>query len=174
MFEESIENHIRECLVGDAQKHASDFVAYLRAQGMLFERGAGYWADKRYWMIGTQGKYVCFMLINGQGALRHPDEPEGWIVWSDDSGEDRFADAPLDERMKETAWKHLDFCGHCGGVCDGGTRRIVFGKAFDQICRTAFRFDNPGAEEIACMKELARLSAFNIAREAAQAIKGFQ
>ena len=42
MPEKRIENSIGEVLTGDAQKNALEFVAYLRASEMLFERGKDY------------------------------------------------------------------------------------------------------------------------------------
>ncbi|MDD4165334.1 MAG: hypothetical protein PHD66_09070 [Eubacteriales bacterium] len=153
MSEQTIESHINDVLVGEAQKLALDFVTYLREQEMQFERGTGYWEDKRYWMIKYKDEYVCFILVNGYGSVRHKDEPEGWIIWSDDSGKTHwFADSPLDEHTKEIAWANVDFCGHCGGSCDGGFYKIIFGEGFDSVCNTTFRFDNPNSKAVECAK----------------------
>jgi hypothetical protein len=158
MNEEIIKNHIVDVLTRESQKNALDFVAYLRVQEMLFEKGTGYWEDKRYWMIKYKDEYVCFILVNGYGSVRHQDEPEGWIIWSDDRGKvDWFADSPLDEHTKEIAWANVDFCGHCGGSCDGGFHKTIFGKEFDSVCNTTFRFDNPDAETVECLKKLVKL-----------------
>ena len=162
MPEQKIESHINDVLAGSAQKLALDFVTYLRAQEMQFEKGTGYWEDKRYWVIKYKDEYVCFILVNGYGSVSHMDEPEGWIIWSDDSGGDWFASSSLDEHTKEIAWKNVDYCGHCGGICDGGTHKTIFGKEFDKVCRTAFRFDNPNAEAVECAKRLVELRKNNI------------
>ena len=163
MPEQKIESHINDVLAGNAQKLALNFVTCLRAQKMQFERGAGYWADKRYWMIKYNGEYVCFILVNGYGSVRHKDEPEGLIIWSDDSGKvDWFADSSLDEHAKEIAWANVDFCGHCGGICDGGFHKTIFGKEFDNVCNTTFRFDNPDAEATECAKTLVELRKSDI------------
>lgn len=68
-----IEQHIHEALAGNAQRLALDFAAYLRNQGMQFECGTGYWEDKRYSHIKYKDNYVCFILVNGFGAVRHKD-----------------------------------------------------------------------------------------------------
>ncbi|GHU73557.1 hypothetical protein AGMMS49992_12540 [Clostridia bacterium] len=155
MPETSIENAIRETLSADAQNNALAFVAHLRTHDAQFERGAGYWSDKRYWMVKHSGEYLCFMLINGSGGLMHKDEPEGWIIWSDDTGKvEWFANYPLDEHTKAIAWANVDYCGHCGGRCDGGFHKTIFGKEFDNVCNTTFRFDNPDAEAVECAKRL--------------------
>lgn len=167
MPEQKIEVFIGEVLAGDAQKHALSFTAYLRAQDMQFVRGAGYWEDKRYWKIKNKDEYICFILVNGYGSVRHQDEPEGWIIWSDDSGKvDWFADSPLDEHIEETAWANVDFCGHCGGSCDGGFHKTIFGREFDNVCNTTFRFDNPNTEAVECAKRLVALRNNNIQRKA--------
>jgi hypothetical protein len=155
MSTQTIEIHIREVLTGEAQRLALNLAAYLTSQGMQFERGTGYWEDKRYWHIKYKNSYVCFILVNGFGSVRHKNEPEGWIIWSDDYDSDLFANYPLDERTKEIAWKHIDICGKCGGCKNpGGSHKTIFGKDFDNVCITTFRFDNPDAETVECVKKL--------------------
>jgi hypothetical protein len=146
-----IENSILDFLTGDAQKNALDFAAYLRENGMLFERGKGYWKSRLYWMITYNDEYVCFILINGS-----EEKTEPWIIWSDDSGSNWFEDFPLDEHIKEAAWENVDFCAKCGG-CNGGTRKTIFGKELDNVCRTAFKFSNPDVSVLKCVKKMAEI-----------------
>ena len=155
-----IEQHIHEALAGNAQRLALDFVAYLRNQEMQFERGTGYWHVK------YKETYVCFILINGFGAVRHKDEPEGWIIWSDDYDSNLFANHPLDERTKEIALDHVDICGNCGGCGSQGKNKSIFGREFEKVCVTMFRFDNPNVDEVECAKKLVELKKSDIdARE---------
>ena len=56
-----IEQHIREALAGEAQKNALELAAFLRANNIQFDRGTGYWEDKRYWHIKYKDNYVCFI-----------------------------------------------------------------------------------------------------------------
>ncbi|MDR1558440.1 MAG: hypothetical protein LBS84_01855 [Clostridiales bacterium] len=107
-------------------------------------------------MIKHSGEYVCFVLINGYGEKAHKDEPDGWIIWSDDYSSDIFANFPLDEKIKQTAWEHIDFCANCGS-CSGGTCKTIFGKAFENVCNTIFRFDNPDADSVECAKKLVEI-----------------
>ena len=154
MPEQKIEDFIGKVLSDDAQKNALDFVAFLIANGMQFERSTtDYWADKRYWYVKFQDEFVCFILINGYGSVADETEPEGWIIWSDDYNSDRFANFPLDEHTKEIAWNHVDF-----GTCGGGVTRKLFGKEFNPVCGgTTFRFDNPNAVVLECMKKLVEI-----------------
>lgn len=149
------ENYIGGVLTGDAKNNAEGFFADLSKNGMQFERGQGYWFDKRYWMAKYKNEYMCFILLNGYGTDRHKDEPEGWVIWMSDNGFSNLAEAIHDERTKEIAWNHIDICGKCGG-CEnpGGNRKQVFGKEFDNVCITPMRFDNPNAETVECVKML--------------------
>lgn len=142
----NIDHYITAKLNGDAGQNALNLVAHLTSQGMSFERGTGYWEDKLYWYVKFNDEFVCFILIN---------ENE-WTVWSDDSGADSYADFPLDEDMKEIAWQYVDFCGNCGS-CGGGTKKTIFGKEFDNVCRTTFRFDNPDNLAVGCLKKLTEI-----------------
>jgi len=159
MFEQEMESLIGEVLVGDAQKNAMEFIAYLRAGGMAFEKAKdGYWKDKPYWHVTYKDEYVCFVFIHGYPA-KYIDEPEGWMVWSDtsDTGVSQWYETALsDGRMEEIALKNVDFCGKCSpdSPCYGGMRKTIFGKGFDHVCRTTFRFDNPDAETVECLKKL--------------------
>lgn len=120
---------------------------------MDFERAGGYWADQFYWTVRYQGEPVCFLLINGTGD-EAPMAP--LTVWTDDSGSPWYEDGPLTQREKELCWEHVDICGHCGS-CAGGTGKKVFGRAFENVCRTAMRFTAPDGEELALVEKLAEL-----------------
>jgi len=146
-----IENVINLILNNDAQKNALNFVKYLRSNDMEFDRGKGYWEDKSYWMIKYKGKYVCFILIGGD-----EEKDSSWTIWSDDSGSVWFEGYSLNEYTKKIAHANIDFCGNCGS-CSGGTSKTIFGKIFDNVCRTTFRFDNPDYEAVACTKKLVEI-----------------
>lgn len=151
MPEQRIEIHIDDVLSGDVQKNALELVAFLRENGTEFERGKGYWADKCYWMIKHKDEYICFILIGSEDDAAS----ESWTVWSDDSASDCYAKAYLDERIKDIAWKHIDYCGKCGGCKNpGGSRKIIFRKEFSHVCITTFRFDNPDIKTVECIKKL--------------------
>ena len=151
MSEQKIEYFINKILIGDAQKNALEFVAYLKVNEMLFERGGGYWEDKFYWYVKYANETVCFVLI---GSEEKPKEKsDSWSIWSDDSDSNGFGDFPLDEQTKEIAWKHVDFCGHCGS-CSGGTSKMIFGREFNNVCRTTMRFNTPDVETVEGMKKI--------------------
>ena len=155
MAEQKIENLIGEILIGDAQKNALEFIAYLRVNEMLFERGKNYWEDELYWGIKFKDEIVCYILI---GSEENPGEKsDSWIIWSDDSNSDWFEDFLLDEHIKELAWENVDLCGKCGSCSEQGTRKTIFGKEFDNVCGTTMRFDNPNAEEVECVKKMVEI-----------------
>ena len=152
-----IEDVIIERLVGDAQKNALEFAAYLRENKIQLEREVGgYWDDKFYYDGIFNDKFVCFVLISNEEKT----DPESWAVWSDDSGSKWFEDYPFDERLKEIAWKNVGVCGNetdtaCGGCpAIGGQAKTIFGKVFNNTCGTTFRFNNPNGIELECLKKL--------------------
>ncbi len=146
----TIENAILQELTGDDQKKTLDFVVFLCLNEMEFIRGDGYWSNQFYWMIKFKEQYVCFILINGTGA---EEKFTPLTIWSDDSNSNWYANSPLEQRLKEIAWNNVDSCGHCGS-CSGGRQKIIFGKAFDNVCRTTFRFVNPDVQTLVCVKQL--------------------
>jgi len=154
MSDKRIENVISEVLANDTQKCALDFTVYLRANEMAIEREkGGYWDDKFYYAISYKGEFVCTILV---GATEDSSEP--WVVWSDSSRSNWYENPPLDECQKEIAWKHVDICGG-GDICGycgnpGGIDKIIFGKVFSNVCLTVFRFDNPNAVAVECLKQL--------------------
>jgi hypothetical protein len=161
MPEQRIENFIDEVLTGDEQKNALEFASYLRASEMVFERGKGYWEGKLYWVIKYKDESVCFILV---GAEEKPG-PGPWIIWSDNSGSNWFEDFPLDEHMKEIAWKNVDICGNCGGCGNpGGSRKTIFGKEFNNVCITPMRFTNPDAGELEFVKKMGEIRKDDILR----------
>lgn len=164
MPENELECVIRGVLTGDERKNALEFAAHLRENGMEFEAAPnGYWRDKPYWHVKYCGEYVCFVFIHGSPA-KYPGEPEGWIVWTDDSDSTWFSNFPLEDRVREIAWEKVDLCVNCtpNGPCAGGRRRTIFGRDFDHVCRTAMMFLNPDAEAVACLKKLVEIRRADI------------
>ena len=159
MSEQRIEDFIVKILSGGEKKNAIDFVEFLRANNMQFERSTtNYWADKLYWYVKFQDEFVGFILVNGYCSVGDETEPEGWIFWSDNYNSDLFADFSPDEHTKEIAWKHVDF-----GNCGGGITVKLFGKEFAPVCNgTTFRFNNPNSEELDCVKKLVEIRKSDI------------
>jgi len=154
MLSHRMEYHIRKRLAGEAQANALDFAAYLRANGMPPMRFKNnYWKDKCAWAVKYRGEYVFFILLNGSPA-QDKTEPEGWVVWTEDRNTNWYENAPIDERMKEIAWRHVDF-GTCGS--ETSPRKIIFGKEFEPVCGSTFRFNNPDEEALECAKKMAEL-----------------
>ena len=147
------ENHIGNTLSGKLHKNALEFVASLRANGLEFQRGGGYWADKLYWLAMFDGEPVCAFLIGPEDAGQNPDT---FMIWSDNCGTGWYESAEINEAQQETFWVNVDFCGNCG-FCSGGTRKVIFGREFDNVCVTTFRFDNLDEDAVKCAIKMAEL-----------------
>ena len=162
MTERKIADYIISELSSDDQKIALDFVECLRDSEMEFVKDEGYWKDKIYYLIKYNAECVCFI------AIKDPDEPENrWTVWSDDMDSNFLSNYPIENDLREIAWKHVDSCGHCGS-CSGGRKKIIFGKEFDEVCGCTFRFDNPDAEDLVFMKKVVEIRKPEILDRAAR------
>lgn len=151
MLESQIEDYVMTELSSEEQKIALDFVTYLRNFNLEFEKDNGYWRDKIYYIIKYQGKCVCFI------SIKDPDEPENrWTVWSDDMGSEWLAEYPIEQEMKEVAWRHVDTCGNCGS-CGGGRPKKIFGKEFPSVCGCTFRVDNPDENDLEFLKKMVEI-----------------
>ena len=150
MMTKQIEDYINENLIDEAKAVALEFVAFLRNNNIQFYKDNGsYWKDKIYYWLKFKGECVAFIVI------KDPDEPENlWTVWSDDST--AFSNDIMDNKIKNNAWKHIDFCGHCGS-CSGGKNKIIFGREFDGVCGCTFRVDNPQRSDLPFLKKMVEL-----------------
>ena len=149
-MEKQIEEYIKENLIGKAQTTALEFVAFLRSNNIEFYKdNSSCWKDKIYYWLKFKNECVAFI------AIKDPDEPKNlWTVWSDDSK--AFETDISDYNIKNTAWKYIDFCGHCGS-CGGGKRKAVFGKEFSEVCGCTFRIDNPKQSDLPFLKKMVEL-----------------
>lgn len=152
MPEQTIEETIHESLRGETQDNALKLVSFLKTKDMQFERGKGYWADQRYWMVKYRNDCMCYILI------KDPDpkaETAPWTIWSDDNDASWTEICALDDEAKRIAWENIDICGRCGGCGHpGGYRKVIFGKEFDNVCRTTMRFVNPDAKTLEGLMKL--------------------
>lgn len=74
-------------------------------------------------------------------------------IWTDDSDSIWYSECYLEDRIKNITVEHIDVCESCG-ACKGGTKKQIFGKEYNNVCRTTFRFINPNWDELKCLKEL--------------------
>lgn len=147
--EKSIEEIINEELTSDDKAAALEFSAFLKDKGLIFYRDRNYWKNKIYfWIRYNNNDCICFI------SICDPDEPNNrWTVWSDDMDPAYLNDNAAENSLKETAWKHIDFCGSCGS-CGGGRKKMIFGRNFDNVCGCTFRVDNPNKDDLVFLKKM--------------------
>lgn len=151
MDERNIQDYIYEELSFDDQRIAFDFIEYLKENEMEFVKDNGYWKDKIYYLIIFNTNYVCFI------SIKDPDEKDKhWTIWSDNMDSIWLDKFPIEKRIKETAWKYIDFCGNCGS-CGGGRHKVIFGKEFENVCGCTFRIDNPDSDALLFMKKMVQI-----------------
>jgi len=144
---------VKNALTGDAQINALDFAAFLRANEISCERSeTGYWADKIYFVCNYKGQSMCYISINEY-------EQNSWYVTGDDSGDNWYENAALDEHIREIAWQNIDICKDYDACRACGTpgrmsRKTIFGKAFDNVCPVTIKFTDPDAAAVECMKQV--------------------
>ncbi|MCL2194800.1 MAG: hypothetical protein FWB76_02495 [Oscillospiraceae bacterium] len=139
----SIEEYISEVLADSQQEQALSFVSHLRASDIEIKRFTYHGKDTLHWQVKYKGELVCYILLDA--------EKSSWTVMPDNSATSRFADYPIDDAMKETAWQNLNICmdGQCGGCAHGtGTPKMVFGKEIAHVCGMAYNFTNPDAKAL--------------------------
>ncbi len=154
---DTFEKCIEANLEGEDRMAASRFAAWLREKNFVFYRDKGVcWRDKIYFWVKYKEECVCFI------AIGDPDEPENrWTVWSEDIAPTYLTDDSIDEKLKRTALRHVDECGHCGS-CAGGKEKVIFGRRFAAVCGCTFRFDNPQICDMPCMEYMTEAAAMQI------------
>ena len=142
----TLEDHINNSgLSGGELKNALDFTASMRANEMHPD------PDDHNWFKHLN-QNVCIMLIDFPAA-------GSWeIFWSDcdvcGSGTEH---SQVGERLKEYAQAHPNPCSMEHKNCLKGRQKTIFGKEFDCLCTSTMAFENPDAEELGHILELAEI-----------------
>jgi hypothetical protein len=134
-----IEDTINKFLNSDTQKNALDFVAFLRANDMIVSGSE----------VSYKDKIVCYLYIDGINKAPGP-----WTIWTEGDYSAELENVTLDWYIKEIAWENVNICVNCGGECAPGTKKVIFGKEFDNVCHACMAFNDPNAETLECVKKL--------------------
>jgi len=142
MSNKKIEDVFSEVLTSDTLKNALDFAEFLSANGII---------QVNQHEMHYKGECVCYVDTR--------NERSSWIVWTEGDYSSEQEIFPIDERAKDIAWANVMKCGNCGDVDCSGKTKIIFGKEFTNICNAdnvnmTFKFTNPDAETLECVKKL--------------------
>jgi len=142
----SVEDVIREKLTDILQQNALDLVAFIRENGMDFERD-DYAGDVGWFVGGALGNRLCFLIIHGSA---NPSAP--WTLCFQDCD---FPD-DADTDIKEITWAHTIKCSRCheGWEKCGHGDRMIFGRKFENLCLSQFWFENPDGQTLESVKKL--------------------
>jgi len=145
MSDQEFASKASEVLKGDALNNALAFAKHLDENDMIAIGGS---------VIG-EGKTLCYFHLDGSS-----DYPGPWTIWTD--GECDYSaehpDVPVSDEEKEIAWANANICASCGGSCSPGIQKVIFGKAFDNVCSSAMAFNNPDSKTLECVKKLLEMN----------------
>jgi len=130
---------IKSSLSGDTQKNALDFTTFLESNNFTIN-GAE---------VSYNGNVICYMHLDDGDNY-----PSPWTIWTEGDYSKENKNVPIDDNIKDIAWEHINYCGACGGVCNPGTQKIIFGKTFDNVCSADMAFYKPDSEALECLKKL--------------------
>ena len=133
----TIEEKIKTLLIGDTQKNALDFVAFLNTSKI-------------------PPKFYVIAVVGDGGDFPHI---RPWVIFFNVC--DFGADGSANDDLTEFAWKHAHICDHfitegkrCGCGKQPGFKNTIFGREFENLCRCPMQFINPDAETLENMKKL--------------------
>ena len=135
---QKFENEINNSLRGDKLKIATDFVTYMKTNGMTAHA-------EHVGAFEYKGQWVCIACII-------PMDGEPTMVIFDNPLTKHFDDFPLDESLKDFAWAHVNVCTSCGGSSGCGSQpgqtKMILGKEFTNLCTSEVAFWNPNTEAL--------------------------
>jgi len=151
MTEKRLEEAFKEFFTGHTLKNALDFADFIRANEMVYNG---------VYEIYYKDQLVCYIDTP-------TEKSRTWRVWTVGDYSQEYEGFPIEGRTKEIAWANVVYCGNCDDAdCDPGKAEMIFGKAFDNVCRgadnLAMRFDNPNVEALACAKRMVGMRKYLI------------
>jgi len=139
-----IEDDLTAALSGADQKNALDFIAYMKANGMMTH--AEHTSAFEY-----KGEWVCIVCIIPIDGV------PGWTIF-DNPLTSKFDDFPVDEHLKEFAWAHVNICTSCGGSAGCGSQpgrnKTILGKEFANVCTSDVAFWSPDADALSKIMQM--------------------
>jgi len=134
-----IEDDLTAALSGDRLKNALDFIAYMKANGMATHA-------EHANAFEYNGEWVCIVCI-----IPIDDVP-GWTIF--DNPLTKIDDFPVGEHLKEFAWSNVNICGECGCGSQPGRDKVIFGKAFNNVCTSEVAFWSPDTDALSRIMQM--------------------
>jgi len=153
-----IENIISECLVGEMQNAALDFIAYIKSLKMTPR-----WSNRNAWVVNYKGRGVCKIYVWDNGWFIRPSFNYDY--------EDELMAFLVENKLEEIMWANIYHCQACGkspATCMQKSKMIL-GKEFKGVCSCVlFQFHNANVNAIECVKKLIDYRRHSIANIVAQ------
>ncbi|MCL2188353.1 MAG: hypothetical protein FWC16_07580 [Defluviitaleaceae bacterium] len=165
-----IEEEAKTYLKDEHLQIALDLLAYLRESGRtwIFDyHPEFYYMDELNCLFAISKSAMDEDTLNnvrrmieeaGNRFVHDPMSSWNLCFWQNDDDLYEPDGFLVGEEVKEFARQNVWKCIHCGG-CDasGGSRRIVFGKEYNNACCNLFQFTNPDIEMAEHIKKLMEL-----------------
>ena len=137
-----IEDFILECLNGETQQTALDFVAYVKSMKMNPR-----WSHKNAWDVRYKNGGVCKIYVWDGGWLIRPSFNYNY--------DDALMAFLAENKLQEIIWNNIGHCRACQKSRCAIKSKIILGKEFKDVCKCVlFQFQNPNPATIECAKKL--------------------
>ena len=140
----TIENAVSECLSGEMQNTARDFIDYLKSLKMTPR-----WVNRNAWDVKYKNRGVCKIYVWDNNWFIRPSFNYNY--------EDELMTFLAENQLQETIWNNIYHCRACGkspAACMQKSK-IILGKEFKGVCSCVLiQFHKPNADAIECVKKL--------------------
>lgn len=145
-----IENQIQQCLTGNAQNTALDFVSWLKENKIKPT-----WSLTNQWQSNSKDKSICIICVdNGKWSIRL------CLRNSND-----YKDLAIADNLQDFVCEKMQRCSICNHKCNSGSKSganvVILGKELKNICygaiftgRNWIEFENPDANDVEKLKQL--------------------
>jgi len=140
----TIETAILECLDGEMQNIALDYIDFLKSLKMTPR-----WTNRNAWDVRYKNRGICKIYV----------WDDGWFIRPSFNGDydDGLMTFLTENKLEEIIWNNIYHCRACGkspATCMVKSKTIL-GKEFKGVCKCIlFQFHNPNTDTIECAKKL--------------------
>ena len=164
----NIEKIIDNCIYGEIQENAKDFILWLKDKGITFQKHNT--STRNHFALYKKQRLLFLRFWDERIDFNHVDnhnqgDPQYWVI--ERPLLNKYMELIDNDEMTLIPWD-FNKCGQCkpGKTCVGivngkvtGVKKVFLGKEYDGLCRLAgLRIKNPDNSAIESIKKLILLS----------------